>query len=70
MLETDAATYKYEYRGTMEIPMSVLEQHRGGSLALALQICDEYGCQILLRDPGDASSVRGWVKPDGRYALT
>jgi len=63
---TDSATYRFEFRGTMEIPTSVLMSHRRGSLQDALALCDEYACQILLHDD---SGVRGWVKPDGRYSL-
>lgn len=67
MQSTESATYRFEFRGTLEIPHSVLQSNRSGSLRDALAICDAYACQILLHDD---SGVRGWVKPDGRYSLS
>jgi len=66
MQQTESATFRFEFRGTLEIPTKVLMSHRKGSLRDALALCDEYACQILLHDD---SGVRGWVKPDGRYSL-
>ncbi len=66
MQDTANVTYRFEFRGTMEIPYGVLEKHRSGSLQVALDLCDAYACQILLHDD---SGLRGWVKPDGRYSL-
>lgn len=59
-------TYRYEFRGTMEIPFQVLATYRAGSLKEARELCHAYACQIVLHDD---SGVRGWVKPDGRYEL-
>lgn len=61
----ETPTYRYEFRGTMEIPFQVLAT-RGGSLQEARELCHAYACQIVLHDD---SGVRGWVKPDGRYEL-
>jgi hypothetical protein len=62
-----ADTYRFEFRGTLEIPHDVLMEHRTGSLEIARELCDVYACQIVLHDD---SGVRGWVRPDGRYSLT
>lgn len=61
------STYRFEFRGTMEIPQQVLMAYRAGSLQEARELCSSYACQIVLHDD---SGVRGWVKPDGRYELT
>ena len=67
MQDTATATYRFEFRGTMEIPFMVLEEYKSGSLQVALDLCDAYACQILLHDD---QGLRGWVKPDGRYSLS
>ena len=67
MQDNATVTYRFEFRGTMEIPFNILQQHRSGSLKVALDLCDAYACQILLHDE---TGVRGWVKPDGRYSLS
>jgi hypothetical protein len=59
--------YRYEFRGTMEIPFQVLATYRAGSLEEARELCHAYACQIVLHDD---NGVRGWVKPDGRYELS
>jgi hypothetical protein len=65
-----AALYRFEFRGTIEIPTHVLTHHPRGTLKQALELCDEYGCQILLRDVENAEISRGWVRPNGQYSLT
>lgn len=65
----DAATYRFEFRGTLEIPTHVLLQHREGTLQQAIELCGQYGCQIVLKDPEDAAVSRGLVRPDGQYEL-
>lgn len=66
----DTATYRFQFRGTIEIPTQVLLQHRQGTLQQALELCEEYGCQIVLTDPDDPTVSRGVVKPNGQYELT
>lgn len=66
----DAATYRFEFRGTIEIPTHVLLQHRQGTLQQAIELCDKYGCQIALTDVEDAGVSRGLVRPNGKYELT
>lgn len=63
-------TYRFEFRGTIELPTELLLQHRQGTLQQALALCDQYGCQIVLRDQEDAAVSRGLVRPNGRYELT
>jgi len=66
-MQDPATTFRYEFRGTMEIPFQVLMTRRAGSLQEARELCHAYACQIVLHDD---TGVRGWVKPDGRYELT
>lgn len=65
-----AAIYRFEFRGTIEIPARVLTDHRSGTLQQAIDLCNEYGCQILLRDVEDATVSRGLVRPNGHYTLS
>lgn len=69
-MQDTAAIYRFEFRGTIEIPTQVLLQHREGTLQQAIALCDEYGCQIVLKDLADTLVSRGVVKPDGKYELT
>lgn len=66
----DTVTYRFEFRGTIEIPTHVLLQHRQGTLQQALDLCDEYGCQIVLKDIEDAEVSRGLVRPNRQYDLS
>lgn len=66
----DDATYRFEFRGTIEIPTHVLLQHRQGTVEQAIALCDEYGCQIVLKDVADAEVVRGVVRPNKKVELT
>lgn len=65
-----AAIYRFEFRGTIELPTQVLLQNRRGTLQQAIDLCNEYSCQILLRDDDDAAATRGLVRPNGQHDLT